>query len=437
MNKRYTVPIVTFFSIYGLLWGLAEPLGLTPGLPLLLKVIASTIVVTVVFLLSDELIRLRRIVIPELKSEICSANRVELVTIDHLFKKLSDLKDGAVIKIFASGSETYYVQFKALLNNIKINNISINVMIRSAPSQERRRKVQEMVNKWLNLSKEHSLKINTYIYEFDFMFRGIIIDNKIGFLGLYHRIDNETTGQEYPFGGFSNDSEIGSIFIHQSSRLFDSISSKSIRNFKIKCYILDLHGTIVVDDRWAEISRKSAIEAISATKNISTDDSNRILLDVISKLESELGYKPSLTRAVEETGTSWNIWNEYQKKQLWPIDGLSRDNELIDSLDKLRLYSSVIILTNNSRFISNLMLVGCGIINYVDQLITRENMDEPKPNKEILLNIVKSQNIAPEECMVIGDRHVIDLELAEELGMKACLVSDTKPLVKILNDLIA
>ena len=63
-------------------------------------------------------------------------------------------------------------------------------------------------------------------------------------------------------------------------------------------------------------------------------------------------------------------------------------------------------------------------------------MDESKPNKEVLLNILKSQNIAPEECMAIGDRHVIDLDLAEKLGMKTCLVSDSKPLVKVLNELI-
>ena len=64
-------------------------------------------------------------------------------------------------------------------------------------------------------------------------------------------------------------------------------------------------------------------------------------------------------------------------------------------------------------------------------------MDEPKPNKDVLVGILKSQNIAPEECMAIGDRHVIDLELAEKLDMKTCLVSDSRPLVKVLNDLIA
>ena len=436
MNRRYTVPVISFFSIYGLLWGLAEPLGLTPGFSLFLKVISTTLIVTIIYVLADEVWKLRKLVIPKLEAKINSMDRVEVVSIDQFFNKLSNLKDGSIIKIFSSGSETYYVHFKALLNNINAKNITINILIRSESTEERRRKVQSMIKKWINLSKEHSIKINTYIYEFDFMLRGMIIDDEVGILGLYHRIGGDTSGQEYPFGGFSSDNEIGKIFILQASKLFDTICLNSIKNFKIKCFILDLHGTIIVDDRWAEISKKSAIEAISDSKKISLDESVNLLSRTIDSLQNKLGYKPSLTRAVEDTGTSWNMWNEHQKKQLWPIDGLSRDVDLINILERIRLYSSVIILTNNNRFISNLMITGCGISGCIDRLISRENMDEPKPNKDVLVGVIKSQNIAPEECMVIGDRHVIDLELAEGLGMKTCLVSDSRPLVKVLNDFI-
>lgn len=436
MNKKYIVPIVTFISIYGFLWGLAQPLGLTLGFPLLLKVIVSTIVITIIYLLSDEIIKLKKIEIPKLKNEIESSERLELFSIDQFSKILLDIKEGTIIRIFASGSETYYVQFRALLSNINIKNLTINVLIRSNTTYERRRKVQEMIRKWIDLSKEHSIKINTYIYEFEFMLRGILIDDKTGILGLYHRKGGETYGQEYPFGRYSSGTQVGNILIKQSLKLFDSISSESIRNFRIKCFILDLHGTIIVDDRWAKISRKSAIEAISSFKSLSWNDSEKYLSEIMKKLKIELGYKASLTRAVEESGIPWNIWSDFQKRQVWPIDGLTQDRDLTDLLKKIRLYSSIIILTNNSRFLSNIMLVGCGISNYVDQLITRENMDEPKPNKEILFNIIKSQNIKPDECFVIGDRHVIDLELAKELGMNTILVSDSKPLRNALKEVI-
>jgi phosphoglycolate phosphatase len=77
------------------------------------------------------------------------------------------------------------------------------------------------------------------------------------------------------------------------------------------------------------------------------------------------------------------------------------------------------VLTRGSRGYALRALTVSGLDGLIDQLVCRDDypLDEAKPNSVALQRAAAAINLAPRECVLVGD-HVIDLECAISAGAR-------------------
>ena len=63
-----------------------------------------------------------------------------------------------------------------------------------------------------------------------------------------------------------------------------------------------------------------------------------------------------------------------------------------------------------------------GVENLFDAIVTSDDINQNKPNKKFYDKIFKKFDVAPEDCMMFGDKPEVDLQLAKKLGMETVWV---------------
>ncbi len=66
-----------------------------------------------------------------------------------------------------------------------------------------------------------------------------------------------------------------------------------------------------------------------------------------------------------------------------------------------------------------------GIGDYIDYILTSEEIGKQKPSKENFLNVLEYLNVTPEEAVFIGDDYKIDIEGAEKIGISGILIGES------------
>lgn len=130
-------------------------------------------------------------------SDICE-ERLEFVDIN---SKISSLKIKSVktIHIMASGTSSYIPIVKALLKINKRKNkvVDIYVYFRLGNDVRRIEYFKNQYDHWWNILKEEYSKINFHficVNDFKISFRGVIINQEVGLVGFYVRMNDTTLG---------------------------------------------------------------------------------------------------------------------------------------------------------------------------------------------------------------------------------------------------
>ncbi|MFQ5475061.1 MAG: HAD-IA family hydrolase [Candidatus Nanoarchaeia archaeon] len=63
-----------------------------------------------------------------------------------------------------------------------------------------------------------------------------------------------------------------------------------------------------------------------------------------------------------------------------------------------------------------------GFFDFFDAIITGNSIGQNKPSKRLYTLILKTFEVSPDECVMIGDKEDTDLKLAHDLGMETILV---------------
>ncbi|MBR4326081.1 MAG: HAD family hydrolase, partial [Bacteroidales bacterium] len=69
-----------------------------------------------------------------------------------------------------------------------------------------------------------------------------------------------------------------------------------------------------------------------------------------------------------------------------------------------------------------LILTKNGILDYFDELVTRDNGFAPKPAPDMVNYLLKKMNLAPQEVLVVGDT-TFDIDMGNAAGCKTCAVT--------------
>ena len=168
----------------------------------------------------------------------------------------------------------------------------------------------------------------------------------------------------------------------------------------IKLIIFDLDGVLVeakqihfdtLNDALREIDNKYVI---SESEHLSIFDG----LKTSQKLELLTQYK-SLDPSFYNI-----IWKRKQDLTIDAISQLETDKRLIDIFKELRSMGFKLACASNSIRRSVLvMLAKIGIIEYMDLIISNEDVKNSKPHPEMYWNAMSLMNSLPEETLIIED----------------------------------
>ncbi|MCR4560745.1 MAG: HAD family hydrolase [Bacteroidales bacterium] len=90
-----------------------------------------------------------------------------------------------------------------------------------------------------------------------------------------------------------------------------------------------------------------------------------------------------------------------------------------------RLHSDGIkmaIVTSRGIGSLRLILSKNNILNYFDELVTRDNGFKPKPAPDMVNYLLKKMNLTPKEVLVVGDT-TFDIDMGNAAGCKTCAVT--------------
>jgi HAD superfamily hydrolase (TIGR01509 family) len=110
-----------------------------------------------------------------------------------------------------------------------------------------------------------------------------------------------------------------------------------------------------------------------------------------------------------------DIWKMKQKKTIELINNLHYDNRMRSILSKLKDDNYIINVASNSiSHTIKMMLLKTGLIEYVDNIFSNEDVKNAKPNPEMYLRGMIKAEVSPKETLIIEDSHI---------GRKAALES--------------
>ncbi len=172
----------------------------------------------------------------------------------------------------------------------------------------------------------------------------------------------------------------------------------------IRLICFDLDGVLVDSKETHFNALNLALKEINEKFIISVDEHVKIYdgLPTNEKLKiltSRKGLSPS----------DYNkIWTRKQEITFQLIDKETSFNEKLNSLFR-KLHDKGIKIhccSNSIKKTIRLYLTRLGIIEFIDEIVSNEDIRNPKPHPEIYMFSMTKEHMSPEETLVIEDSHV-------------------------------
>lgn len=201
----------------------------------------------------------------------------------------------------------------------------------------------------------------------------------------------------------------------------------------IKLIIFDLDGVLVEAKQIHFETLNQALSEVSIDYIISESEHHSIYdgLKTNQKLEM-LSRKKGLPTSEHE-----RIWRKKQELTIEAISKLEKDERLIDLMKSLRKKGFRLACCSNSIRRSVLvMLSKIGLIEFMDLILSNEDVKNSKPHPEIYWKAMSSMGVLPDETLIVEDSPV-GLLAGERSHAEVLRVSNTSDLTlnKIENKL--
>lgn len=166
----------------------------------------------------------------------------------------------------------------------------------------------------------------------------------------------------------------------------------------IKAILYDLDGVLVDATEWHYEALNEALKEIAGFE-ISREEHISTFNGIPTKKKLEILYEQGRVKK-EDFDAIWTL------KQ-------SKTNEIIEktaTLDenKKRLHLGTrqyrkVCVTNSIKQTATLMLEKTGQLNFMDHVISNEDVVNPKPDPEGYLKAISNLKLQPNECMIVED----------------------------------
>lgn len=182
--------------------------------------------------------------------------------------------------------------------------------------------------------------------------------------------------------------------------------------------IFDLDGTLYDSDGMDRANKRAIVQAIAEHKKIAEEAAQALLEQALGQYSSSAG-RPSLYGTALRLGIPDEIIERVQNERVVPAELLSADPELACEIQRLSLTIRLALLTNTRTKIAVAAVQTLGIPAGTFSIIRGgDELAHPKPSAADLLRICREFRIEPERCVSVGDRWIVDLAPAKEIGMQ-------------------
>ena len=201
----------------------------------------------------------------------------------------------------------------------------------------------------------------------------------------------------------------------------------------IKNLIFDLDNTLYDFSTIWKKSNKQVYEYLKYDKIVSYEEFfkqykviNNMLVDEV--LKGNIKLREIRNKRLKLTLEKFGIilteedCNVYYEKQFdFIIESIKPNEEVNLWLSRLCKKYKMILLTNGKSYEQREKLAKLGLENLFELYISGETHIS-KPKAEAFINVLEKENIVASETMMIGDSLYYDINPANKLGMKTCLV---------------
>ncbi|TKW63179.1 MAG: HAD family hydrolase [Gemella sp.] len=201
----------------------------------------------------------------------------------------------------------------------------------------------------------------------------------------------------------------------------------------IKNLIFDLDNTLYDFSTIWKKSNKLVYEYLKYDRIASYDEFfknykaiNNMLVDEVLKGNIKLREirNKRLKITLEKFGiilTEEDCNNYYEKQFDFILESIKPNKEVNQWINRLNKKYKMIILTNGKSCEQRRKIEELGLENMFKLYISGETHIS-KPKEEAFINVLEKENIVTSETMMIGDSLHYDINPANKLGMKTCLV---------------
>lgn len=148
-------------------------------------------------------------------------------------------------------------------------------------------------------------------------------------------------------------------------------------------------------------------------------------------LMKELGCKPTTSDVVVTSGVPLMTYLYECGRRYDGSKHVKRDKTLISLLKRLRKKNKLLVVTNNNRTQTDLILKKLSVDDLFHHTYSLYETRIMKPSSKLYEVIAAECDLIYEDCLVVGDRYEIDLAPAEQLGMHSHLVKSIEDLYNI------
>lgn len=191
----------------------------------------------------------------------------------------------------------------------------------------------------------------------------------------------------------------------------------------LKTIIFDIDETLYTNHDYAQFQIDVLIDRYGKEKGISSREAHKNVAEFQLNYEkTNNGKKISLGNTLKALGIPIATTTIWRNELIHPEDFLSADARLQKVLNTLKNKFSLICVTNNSVLPAKKTLKALGIENIITDIIGLDISHVSKPAKEPFIMAAQKTGADYQECLAVGDRFFIDIDLPMQIGMGGILV---------------
>lgn len=199
----------------------------------------------------------------------------------------------------------------------------------------------------------------------------------------------------------------------------------------IRGIVFDLDGTLYISPGFAATIQDVAADYMAGVMGVTPDEARQLMAAARIRLAEKSGTVQTLSAVCGDLGGNIRELHACFEERLRPEAYLMRDQRVIALLERLRERLALYIYTNNNHALTRRIIGYLGLDGLFSRIFAIDDAWRPKPDEQMLEQVVAATGLAPSELLFVGDRYDIDLRLPEQRGCPVFLSQSLEQLLRL------